>query len=52
MGPEGEPHIRTCHECRALLERRDEQIEQRNYKPPIVVLYEVRNNFLKLPFCK
>ena len=41
MGPEGEPHIRTCFECRTLLERRDQQIEQRSYKPPIVILYEV-----------
>ena len=41
MSPEGEPHIRTCFECRTLLERRDQQIEQRNYKPPIVILYDV-----------
>ena len=41
LSPEGEPHIRTCGECRILLERRDQQIEQRNYKPPICQIYEV-----------
>ena len=44
MGPEGEAHIRTCYECRMLLERRDQQIEQRNAKPTIVLLYEVKMN--------
>lgn len=37
---EGEQHIRTCLDCRRLLERRDELVEQRNTKPPIVQLYE------------
>lgn len=41
MSPEGEPHIRTCQNCRKLLERRDQQIEQRTSKPPIVHMYEV-----------
>lgn len=40
MSPEGEPHLRTCHNCRKLLERRDQQIEQRNTKPPIVIMYQ------------
>lgn len=41
MSPEGEAHIRTCNNCRKLLERRDQQIQQRNVKPPIVIMYEV-----------
>jgi rabenosyn-5 len=41
LSPEGEDHIRTCEECRVLLERRDQQIEQRNRKPHIVLIYEV-----------
>lgn len=42
LGPEGDPHIRTCDNCRKLLERRNEQIEQRTTKPIVVLLYEVR----------
>lgn len=42
LGPEGDPHIRTCDNCRKLLERRNEQIEQRTSKPIVVLLYEVR----------
>ena len=38
---EGDPHLRVCEECRKLLERRDQMVEQRNTKPTIVVLYEV-----------
>ncbi|KAL5014503.1 hypothetical protein ScPMuIL_008773 [Solemya velum] len=38
--PEGEVHVRTCQECRKLLERRDQLVEQRNTKPTIVLLYE------------
>ncbi|XP_014790585.1 rabenosyn-5 [Octopus bimaculoides] len=37
---EGEQHIRTCLDCRRLLERRDSLVEQRNLKPVIVQLYE------------
>ncbi|XP_052286152.1 rabenosyn-5-like isoform X10 [Dreissena polymorpha] len=37
---EGDPHIRSCDDCRKLLERRDLQIEQRNTKSTIVLLYE------------
>lgn len=40
FGPEGDMHIRTCDECRFLLERRDEQMSQRTIKPVIVQLYE------------
>lgn len=40
LGPEGDPHIRTCDNCRKLLERRNEQIEQRTSKPIVVLLYE------------
>ncbi|KAK2183197.1 hypothetical protein NP493_320g01009 [Ridgeia piscesae] len=40
MSPEGEPHIRTCFECRAFLEKRDRQMEQRAAKPQIVQMYE------------
>ncbi|KAI0216325.1 Rabenosyn-5 [Lamellibrachia satsuma] len=40
MSPEGEPHIRTCFECRAFLEKRDRQMEQRATKPLIVQMYE------------
>ncbi|XP_022297923.2 rabenosyn-5-like [Crassostrea virginica] len=40
LGPEGDPHIRTCEKCRKLLERRNEQIEQRTNKPTVVLLYE------------
>ncbi|XP_052286155.1 rabenosyn-5-like isoform X13 [Dreissena polymorpha] len=37
---EGDPHIRSCDDCRKLLERRDLQMEQRNTKSTIVLLYE------------
>lgn len=37
---DGEPHIRCCLECRTLLEHRDQQAEQRNYKSAIEKLYE------------
>lgn len=37
---EGDPHIRACEDCRKLLERRDQQMEQRNTKSTIVLLYE------------
>ena len=47
MSPEGEPHIRTCTECRALLERRYIQMEQRNSKPVIVQLYDVSKIFVQ-----
>ncbi|KAK2142843.1 hypothetical protein LSH36_907g00018 [Paralvinella palmiformis] len=40
LSPEGEGHIRTCEPCRMLLERRDQQIEQRNSKPLIVQIYQ------------
>jgi rabenosyn-5 len=40
LGPEGEPHVRTCEHCRIMLERRDHQMSQRNIKPTIVLLYE------------
>ncbi|KAL4226333.1 Rabenosyn-5 [Mactra antiquata] len=42
---EGDPHIRSCDECRKLLERRDLQMEQRNTKTAIVLLYE------KMKYC-
>ncbi|XP_053377139.1 rabenosyn-5-like [Mercenaria mercenaria] len=42
---EGDPHIRACEDCRKLLERRDQQMEQRNTKSTIVLLYE------KMKFC-
>lgn len=38
---EGDPHIRSCDDCRKLLERRDQLMEQRNTKSTIVLLYEV-----------
>lgn len=41
LSPEGELHLRTCIQCRSLLERRDQQIEQRNTKALITQLYEV-----------
>ncbi|XP_014667891.1 PREDICTED: rabenosyn-5-like [Priapulus caudatus] len=37
---EGEQHIRICTECRRLLDRRDQLIEQRTSKPIIVQFYE------------
>ena len=43
LSPEGEGHIRTCEACRVLLERRDQQIEQRNRKPLIVQIYMVNS---------
>ncbi|KAL3851951.1 hypothetical protein ACJMK2_015641 [Sinanodonta woodiana] len=36
---EGDPHIRCCLECRKLLERREQLLDQRNKKPAIVLLY-------------
>lgn len=47
MGMDGDPHIRTCENCRKLLERRDQQIEQRNTRPPIVVLYEKMSQYVQ-----
>ena len=41
FGADGDQHIRTCTECRQLLERRDQQMEQRNTTPHIVQLYNV-----------
>lgn len=40
MSPEGEPHIRTCENCRILLEKRNQQVQQRYIRPDIVLLYE------------
>ena len=42
VGPDGEQHMRICDVCRRLLERRDKMTEQRNSKPNIVLLYDVR----------
>lgn len=47
MSPEGEAHIRTCNNCRKLLERRDQQIQQRNVKPPIVIMYENLQSYVE-----
>ena len=38
---DGEQQIRTCKLCREALERRDQQIQQRNTKPQVVIFYEV-----------
>ena len=46
FGAEGDLHIRTCNECRMLLERRDQQMEQRNVTPVIVQLYNVSTHWL------
>ncbi len=46
LSPEGELHVRTCQECRTLLERRDQQMEQRHSKPMVVRLYEVTSLIL------
>ena len=43
MNPDGEAHLRTCIQCRQLLERRHQQMELRNSKPLIVQLYQVRH---------
>lgn len=51
FGPEGDPHIRTCDNCRKLLERRNEQIEQRTNKPIVVLLYEVSSTVIEI-HCK
>lgn len=41
MSAEGELHIRTCPQCRTMLEKRDQQMEQRSSQPIIAQLYEV-----------
>ena len=41
FSPDGDLHIRTCSDCRDLLERRDEQISRRSSRPALVVLYDV-----------
>ena len=41
FSPDGDLHIRTCNDCRDLLERRDEQLSRRSSRPALVVLYEV-----------
>ncbi|XP_060079177.1 rabenosyn-5-like [Ylistrum balloti] len=46
MGMDGDPHIRTCENCRKLLERRDQQMEQRNTQPPIVLLYQKMSQYV------
>lgn len=47
MGMDGDPHIRTCENCRKLLERRDQQMEQRNSQPPIVLMYEKMSQYIE-----
>ncbi|XP_052782035.1 rabenosyn-5-like [Mya arenaria] len=44
---EGDPHIRSCEECRKLLERRDQLMEQRNTKTSIVILYEKMKSLIE-----
>jgi len=46
FSPDGDVHIRTCNDCRELLERRDEQISRRSSRPALVVLYEVTARLL------
>jgi rabenosyn-5 len=48
VNPEGEPHIRTCWDCRALLERRDKLVESRNTRPAIMDLYDVSQDSTRL----
>lgn len=36
----GEPHIRVCAQCKQLLDRRDQQVEERTKQPVIVQMYE------------
>lgn len=36
----GEPHIRVCVQCKLLLDRRDQQVEERTKQPIIVQMYE------------
>lgn len=40
----GEPHIRSCRQCKQLLDRRDQQLEERIRQPVIVHLYERLKN--------
>lgn len=40
----GEPHIRSCLQCKQLLDRRDQQLEDRIRQPVIVHLYERLKN--------
>lgn len=42
----GEPHIRVCRDCRALLLRRDQQVEQRLLKPVVVEKYERMKEYM------
>ncbi|XP_074656715.1 rabenosyn-5-like [Tubulanus polymorphus] len=46
--PDGEPHVRTCVDCRRLLERRDVQMRQRYATPPIVDIYERMKEIMTL----
>lgn len=47
FSPEGELFIRTCNECRFLLERRDEQMTQRSIRPVIVQLYDRIRSYMQ-----
>ncbi|ESO10047.1 hypothetical protein HELRODRAFT_167891 [Helobdella robusta] len=46
VGAEGYLHLRTCQDCRFLLERRQEQINLQTCKPNVVLLYEKLREFM------
>lgn len=40
LSQDGEDQMRICRECKGLLDRRDEQMEQRAQSPHLVQMYE------------
>lgn len=47
VSPGGEPHLRLCRDCLALLNRRDQRIEQRTAVPIVVQMYQRMKNFME-----
>ncbi|XP_064473631.1 rabenosyn-5-like isoform X1 [Ornithodoros turicata] len=46
MSPAGDPHLRLCRDCLALLNRRDRQIEQKMSHPIVVEMYKTMKGFM------
>lgn len=40
MSLSGDPHIRICHDCKVLLDRREKQIDDKTAKPVLCQMYD------------
>jgi hypothetical protein len=47
MNSSGDPHIRVCKDCKMLLNRRDQQIEDKQSKPILSQFYERMRQHMK-----